>query len=63
MNTTRFSFFQTSADFNGTLLAAMADFNARNPGKTAIAAAYLCASPGDENGNRYIEVEITFTKE
>ncbi len=62
MKTSRYSFFQTSADYNGTLREAMIAYEKEFPTRQALQATYLNASPGDENGNRYIEVEIVWAE-
>lgn len=62
MKTSRFSFFQTSADYQGTLREAMIAYEKEFPTRQALQATYRCASPGDENGNRWIEVEIVWAE-
>lgn len=57
--TTRIRFFQTSADIRETALAAKAQFEAEHPGRWVIRMPEIvAASPGDENGNRWVDIEV-----
>lgn len=57
--TTRIRFFQTSADVRETALAAKAQFETEHPGRWVIyLPTIVAASPGDENGNRWVDIEL-----
>ena len=56
--TARMRFFQTSADIRTTILAAKAEWEARNPGRWFIKGAIVAASPGDGDGNRWVDIEF-----
>ena len=57
-NTARMRFFQTSADIQATILAAKAQWEAQNPGRWFINGAIVAASPGDADGNRWVDIEF-----
>ena len=57
--TTRIRFFQTTADATATVRAAKAQFEADHPGRWVIRMpTIVAASPGDENGNRWVDIEL-----
>ena len=61
--TTRIRFFQTSADIRETALAAKAQFEAEHPGRWVIRMPEIvAASPGDENGNRWVDIELRWIR-
>ena len=57
-NTTRMRFFQTSADIPTTIRAAKLQWEAQNPGRWFIKGAIVAASPGDADGNRWVDIEL-----
>ena len=61
VNTSRFSFFQTSAFIDQTLAAAKVKFESDFPSRRFVKGQIVAASPGDENGNRWIEIDVTWT--
>lgn len=56
--TARMRFFQTSADIQATILAAKHQWEAQNPGRWFINGAIVAASPGDADGNRWVDIEF-----
>ena len=57
----RMRFFQTSADIRTTILAAKAEYEQKNPGRWFMKGTIVAASPGDENGNRWVDIELKWT--
>ena len=55
-------FFQTSADIRETILAAKAQFEAEHPGRWVLSAKIVAASPGDVDGNRWVDVEVRWIR-
>lgn len=60
-NTTHIRFFQTSADIRETAHAAKAEWEARNPGRRFVKCEIVAASPGDADGNRWVDIEVHWT--
>jgi len=57
----RMRFFQTSADIRTTILAAKAEYERTNPGRWFMKGAIVAASPGDADGNRWVDIELKWT--
>ena len=57
VNTTRMRFFQTSADIRATIDAAKAQWEAQYPGREVIMGEIVAASPGDADGNRWVDIK------
>ena len=62
VNVTRMRFFQTSADIRETVLAAKAKFEAEHPGRWVLSAKIVAASPGDADGNRWVDIEVRWIR-
>lgn len=62
VNVTRIRFFQTSADIQATVLAAKAQFESQNPGARVARCEIVAASPGDSDGNRWVDVEVQWVR-
>ena len=62
VNVTRIRFFQTSADIRETVLAAKAKFEAEHPGARVARCEIVAASPGDADGNRWVDVEVQWVR-
>ena len=60
-NITRISFFQTSAFIDETLAAAKVKFETTHPDRRFVKGQIVAASPGDSNGDRWIDIEVTWT--
>ena len=58
VNTTRMRFFQTSADIRATIDAATAQWEAQYPGRKVIMGEIVAASPGDADGNRWVDIKF-----
>ena len=58
VNTTRMRFFQTSADIRATIDAAKAQWEAQYPGREVIMGEIVAASPGDADGNRWVDIKF-----
>ena len=58
----RMRFFQTSADIRTTILAAKAQFEAERPRRWVLSAKIVAASPGDPDGNRWVDVEVRWIR-
>ena len=58
VNTTRMRFFQTSADIRATIDAAKAQWEAQDPGRKVIMGEIVAASPGDADGNRWVDIKF-----
>lgn len=61
-NTSRISFFQTSAFIDETLAAAKVKFETTNPTRRFVKGQIVAASPGDSNGDRWIDIDVTWTQ-
>ena len=58
VNTTRMRVFQTSADIRATIDAAKAQWEAQYPGREVIMGEIVAASPGDADGNRWVDIKF-----
>jgi hypothetical protein len=61
VHTARMRFFQTSADVRTTILAAKHQWESANPGRWFMKGQIVAASPGDEDGNRWVDIEFRWT--